>query len=117
MAADTPAPYVSGTVTITAGAAVNLYNLVLAQLDPNCPGAGHVSFFYGDTLNSNAHTIKFGYLSPIKGDVSDTNYGFEIGPGASKNYFASILGANAPLSRIRVFVSTTNATLHVEILA
>jgi hypothetical protein len=108
-----PAAYVAGTITVSAGVS-NLLDLIHAQLDPACPGAGHVTQIVADTGNSAA--VYFGAASPIGGALNSTNYAWSLSAGASRYYYASILGANAPVGRIQVYAAATQ-TLHVEVLA
>ncbi len=106
-----PAGYVAGTITISAGQANSpqqLLALIQAQLDPNCPGAGQEV-----TIQAESLTVYVGRTNKV-GDLSNTNYGYQLTAGSSRTYRATSLpGAWSPVGDLQVYMAA--GTFHVEV--
>lgn len=104
-----PAPYVGGTVFVTAGQVANLLLLIQTQLSPNCPGSS------AQFSLSTEDSIFIGAASMIGGPLSDTNYAYELTPTNSPRiYRSSFPGNSTPVGELQVF-STAGGELHVEV--
>jgi hypothetical protein len=114
-----PSGYVAGTITISAGQAgtpQQLLSLIQAQLDPNCPGAGHEIQLQADSSGA----LYIGRANAA-GPLSTTNYGYVLDKaqsplvaGASRIYRTSFPGAHSPVGDLMVLMSATG-TFHVEV--
>ena len=109
-------PYVTGTISITGGAAVSLFALIVSQLDPDVSSmAQRVNL---QAPGDNGGTIAVGCSNRATNtDVSATNRGYDLAPGANVRYDST--GSeiqNVPLGRMRVFCAT-DVKLNVEVIA
>jgi len=109
-----PSGYVAGTITISAGQAgspQNLFDLIRAQLDPNCVGVGREINIQNDFASG---TLYIGGPNPILGALSTSNYGYALVPGAARTYRSSFPGNAASVGDLQVLLAATG-TFHVEV--
>ena len=89
----------AGSVTVTGGAAVNLLDLIRAQLDTDCIGTGQEVNIQADS-GIEQPNVYIGRESPLGGDVSASNYGYVLTAGSSRTYRSSYPGNESPVAEI-----------------
>ena len=105
-----PASYVGGTVIVPEGQAVSLLALIQQQLTLACPGSSLELRLSAD------QTIFVGSASNIGGQLTDTNYAYELAPGdPPRIYRSSFPGHSTPIGDLEVFANGA-ASLHVEVV-
>lgn len=104
-----PVPYLAGTISVPAGKATGVLQLIWEQLDPNCPGTSVEFRIVADP--SNETPVYIG----SQPDLGCDNYGGILTPmGEDRRYRASYPGTGTPQGVMRVF-SEAPAKLHVEV--
>lgn len=112
MGPSVPTAYVAGTITVPAGKAVGVLQLIQQQLNPNCPGTSVEFRIEADA--GNVAPVFIGQGSPDQ-PVSCDNYGGQLAPmGGRRKYRASYPGSGTPQGEMQVF-SEAPAKLHVEV--
>jgi hypothetical protein len=104
-----PAGYVGGMITLSDSNPQQLLALIQAQLDPNCPGAGAEI-----NLQAGSGTLFVGRSSPIAGELSPTNFGYQLFAGDSRTYRTSFPGNHSPVGDLEVLM-VGGGTFSVEV--
>jgi hypothetical protein len=107
-----PVPYVSGTITIPAGKAVGVLQLIHEQINPHCPGTS-VEF----RISADPSNVSPIFIGQIMGNqpLSCTNYGAMLTPmGGERRYRAVYPGTGTPQGMMQVFAEA-QAKAHVEV--
>jgi len=107
-----PIPYLAGTITVPAGKAVGVLELIHQQINPHCPGTSVEFRISADPGNSVPV-----FIGQIMGDepLSCTNYGAILTPmGEERRYRASYPGTGTPQGMMQVFAEAASK-LHVEV--
>ena len=111
-----PRGYVAGTVSLTtAGTAYNLLALIQTQLDAQCGGSAYEVNLQTDASGN----VYVGSRSNLVGNLSSTNYGYELisgSPGASRTYRSGFPGSHSSVGDLWVVGSASPTTLHVELM-
>ena len=101
--------YIAGTITLAPGVVTDLLTVIIAQLEPNCPGAALMVNIQSDTDN-----VYIGRWNQLKGALSASNYGYKL--DADGNSYRSSAGAGNSASVADIhLLCAGEAVLHVEI--
>lgn len=107
--------YIAGTITISGGqigVVQNLLALIIAQLEPNCRGAGLFVNLQADPANTT--DVLIGCATKLGGALSTTNFGFALTAGDQSYRNTSGGGISAPIGCLQI-LSAAAASVHVEI--